>query len=92
MFEMTIEKKVQKWFHIDFGHLTQEIQYKSVSTLFPLNLQMEDAVPIPVMLFIHGGSNRVGMGAMLQGDVLAGYGKIVVVNFNYRLGPLGKQI
>ncbi|KAK3089956.1 hypothetical protein FSP39_008018 [Pinctada imbricata] len=44
---------------------------------------------LPVLLYIHGGSNRVGMGAMLRGDILAGYGKIVVVNFNYRLGSLG---
>ena len=31
------------------------------------------------------------MGGMFSGDVLAGFGDIVVVNFNYRLGPFGKQ-
>ncbi|VDI79855.1 neuroligin [Mytilus galloprovincialis] len=44
---------------------------------------------LPVLLYIHGGSNRVGMGAMFDGDILSAYGKIVVVNFNYRLGVLG---
>lgn len=43
----------------------------------------------PVMLYIHGGSNRAGMGAMLPGDILAGHGQIIVINFNYRLGLLG---
>lgn len=44
---------------------------------------------LPVLLFVHGGSNRVGMGAMFDGDILSAYGQIVVVNFNYRLGVLG---
>ncbi|XP_062567471.1 neuroligin-4, Y-linked-like [Saccostrea cucullata] len=44
---------------------------------------------IPVFLYVHGGSNRVGMGAMLRGDILAAFGDIIVVNFNYRLGSLG---
>lgn len=43
----------------------------------------------PVMLYIHGGSNRAGMGAMLPGDLLAAHGQIIVINFNYRLGLLG---
>ena len=44
---------------------------------------------LPTMLWIHGGSNEVGMGAMLTGEVLAAYGNIIVINFNYRLGNLG---
>ncbi|CAC5367483.1 NLGN [Mytilus coruscus] len=43
----------------------------------------------PVLLFIHGGSNEVGMGAMFDGDILAGYSKMIVITFNYRLGALG---
>ena len=42
-----------------------------------------------MLVYVHGGSNRVGMGAMLRGDVLAAFGDIIVVNFNYRLGSLG---
>ncbi|KAH3730960.1 hypothetical protein DPMN_056961 [Dreissena polymorpha] len=43
---------------------------------------------MPVLVFIHGGSYQNGMGAMLDGSVLASHG-VVVVTFNYRLGPLG---
>ncbi|ESP05700.1 hypothetical protein LOTGIDRAFT_102164 [Lottia gigantea] len=42
----------------------------------------------PVMVFIHGGSYENGMGAMLEGGYLASQ-DIVVITFNYRLGPLG---
>ncbi|XP_045158061.1 liver carboxylesterase 1-like [Mercenaria mercenaria] len=43
---------------------------------------------MPVLVFVHGGSYQNGMGAMFDGSVLATHG-IVVVTFNYRLGPLG---
>lgn len=46
----------------------------------------------PVLLFIHGGSNDVGMGAMFDGDVIAGFSEIIVITFNYRLGALGKLV
>jgi neuroligin len=44
-----------------------------------------------VLVFMHGGSNRVGMGSMLEGDILAGHGAIIVVTFNYRLGIYGEH-
>lgn len=43
---------------------------------------------MPVLVFIHGGSYQNGVGAMLDGHGLATHG-VVVVTFNYRLGPLG---
>jgi len=45
----------------------------------------------PVMVWIHGGGNRVGQGggSMYDGARLAGRQNVVVVSFNYRLGPLG---
>lgn len=42
-----------------------------------------------VLVFVHGGSNRDGMGSMLEGDLLAGHGGIIVVTLNYRLGIYG---
>lgn len=42
-----------------------------------------------VLVFVHGGSNRDGMGSMLEGDILAGHGGIIVVTINYRLGIYG---
>lgn len=44
---------------------------------------------LPVLLFIHGGSNVGGMGAMVDGDLLAAHGEIIVITFNYRLSILG---
>ncbi|VDI49368.1 neuroligin [Mytilus galloprovincialis] len=44
---------------------------------------------LPIMLFIHGGSNRKGMGAMFDGDILAAHGEIIVITFNFRLDNLG---
>ena len=44
---------------------------------------------MPVLVFIHGGSYQNGMGAMFDGSAIAVQG-VVVVTFNYRLGPLGK--
>ena len=41
----------------------------------------------PVMVWIHGGMFRYGSGK-IAGDALAREG-VVVVSFNYRLGPLG---
>jgi para-nitrobenzyl esterase len=45
----------------------------------------------PVMVWIHGGGNRVGQGggSMYDGARLAGSQNVVVVSFNYRLGPFG---
>ncbi|CAL1526909.1 unnamed protein product [Lymnaea stagnalis] len=41
-----------------------------------------------VLVFIHGGSYQNGMGAMVDGSHLATR-DVIVVTFNYRLGPLG---
>jgi para-nitrobenzyl esterase len=43
---------------------------------------------LPVMVWIHGGGFTIGSGARHTGEMLAGRG-MVVVTFNYRLGPLG---
>ncbi|MFJ8666281.1 carboxylesterase/lipase family protein [Streptomyces sp. NPDC093600] len=45
----------------------------------------------PVLVWIHGGAFISGSGAMPQysGETFARAGDLVVVNLNYRLGPLG---
>jgi para-nitrobenzyl esterase len=53
-----------------------------------------DAVPtgaarLPVMVWIHGGGNTIGSGAFYDGGRLAAEHALVVVTFNYRLGPFG---
>jgi carboxylesterase type B len=46
-------------------------------------------MPHPVMVYFHGGSNKIGSGNYFDGHVLAMLGVVVVVP-NFRLGPVGK--
>ncbi len=55
-----------------------------------------DAVPrgaqrLPVMVYVHGGGNMVGYANQFKysGTHLADTHKLIVVSFNYRLGPFG---
>ena len=47
------------------------------------------SVPRPVLVWIHGGGNVVGQAGNYDGGYLAATQDVVVVNINYRLGPLG---
>lgn len=44
----------------------------------------------PVLFYIHGGDLDHGASNQFPGHMLAGYGEVVVVTFNYRLGALGE--
>ena len=44
---------------------------------------------LPVMVWIHGGGNTIGLADFYDGGNLAVQGGVVVVTINYRLGPLG---
>jgi para-nitrobenzyl esterase len=44
---------------------------------------------LPVMVWIHGGGNTLGTGNTFVGSRLASSQRVLVVSFNYRLGPLG---
>ncbi|XP_021963036.1 acylcarnitine hydrolase [Folsomia candida] len=44
---------------------------------------------LPVLFFIHGGSYYMNAGRLYPGQVIASSQHLVVVTFNYRLGPLG---
>ena len=46
---------------------------------------------LPVMVYVHGESFQWGSGNIWDGRVLAAFGKVIVVTFNYRLGILGKS-
>ena len=45
--------------------------------------------PLPVMVWIHGGTFVAGSGAQYDGHALADKGHLIVVTINYRLGPFG---
>ena len=46
---------------------------------------------LPVMVWIHGGAFLYGSGSgdYYDGTALAAIGDVILVAFNYRLGPLG---
>ena len=44
---------------------------------------------LPVMVWIHGGSNVMGHGGLYNGGNLAVTHRLVVVTVNYRVGPFG---
>ncbi|HEY6130462.1 MAG TPA: carboxylesterase family protein, partial [Halioglobus sp.] len=58
---------------------------------FPPDGIPQGAARIPVMVYIHGGGNMVGYSTEYKyaGTMLAGTHKVIVVSFNYRLGPFG---
>jgi para-nitrobenzyl esterase len=45
--------------------------------------------PLPVLFWIHGGSNEYGEGSLYDPTLLVTQGHIIVVTINYRLGALG---
>jgi para-nitrobenzyl esterase len=47
------------------------------------------AVPLPVMVWIHGGGNLIGQGDSFDGGKLAATQNVIVVTINYRLGLFG---
>ena len=44
---------------------------------------------LPVMVWIHGGGNEIGTGALYNGGNLATTHQLIVISLNYRLGPFG---
>ena len=44
---------------------------------------------LPVMVWIHGGGNSIGDGGSYDGQFLAQMYNVILISFNYRLGPFG---
>ena len=53
---------------------------------------VNDSSLFPVVLFVHAETYDVGTGNAFDGSVLAAFGHLVVVTFNFRLGVLGMPI
>ena len=45
--------------------------------------------PLPVLVFIYGGSNQFGEAEPYNSSAIAAFHETVTVNFNYRTGPYG---
>jgi para-nitrobenzyl esterase len=52
-------------------------------------VRVQEPIPLPVMVWIHGGGNVGGDGTNFDGTELAGSQNVVVVTVNYRLGVFG---
>ena len=50
---------------------------------------LKTSAPMPVMLWIHGGSNVSGNADFYNPSALASEHQVIVVTINYRLGPFG---
>ena len=55
----------------------------------PMTAQEAAGARLPVMMWIHGGSNTWGRAEQYDGAALAARHKVIVVVVQYRLGPLG---
>jgi para-nitrobenzyl esterase len=71
------------WNKANADHSAEDCLYLEVATPDP-----HPAHPLPVLVWIHGGSNKAGGGAGAVQSSLVRRG-IVMVSIQYRLGPLG---
>ena len=55
----------------------------------PADRRPDRGEPLPVLFWIHGGSNQFGEGSGYDPTPLVTQGHIIVVTINYRLGALG---
>lgn len=71
------------WNHVDAHRYSEDCLYLDVHTP-----QLHPSRPLPVVVWIHGGSNRCGSAAGIVQSNLVRRG-VVVVAIQYRLGVLG---
>lgn len=55
------------------------------------NFTSSDSPLLKVMVYFHGNTFADGSGNFYDGSVLASFGDVIVVTFNYRLGILGEK-
>ena len=55
----------------------------------PADPREDNREALPVLFWIHGGSNQYGEGSSYDPTALVNQGHIIVVTINYRLGALG---
>ena len=65
--------------------------YFSISHFQDVNGSIPHGAKLSVFFYIHGGSYYMGAGRLYPGHVLASSQNMIVVTFNFRLGPLGES-
>lgn len=58
----------------------------SLNVFVPANANTSN---LPVMVWFHGGAFVIGQSSIYDASNLSGFGNVVVVTANYRLGPIG---
>ncbi|MFK7829796.1 MAG: carboxylesterase/lipase family protein [Congregibacter sp.] len=71
----------------DLGSLIGSEDCLSLNVFAPARVDSKAA--LPVMVFIHGGGNTFGSAIPYNASAFAQEQGVVIVSFNYRLGPLG---
>lgn len=74
------------YFHVKCGRKT--ISNPFLSFLLVSEGKMDR--PLPVLVFVHGEDFSYGAGHPYDPSMLVSVGNVIVINFNFRLGILGK--
>lgn len=61
----------------------------SFSPSFPQDFSRKASNQLAVIVYIHGESFKWGSGNLWDATILAAFGNVVVVTFNFRLGLFG---
>ncbi len=78
---------------IGFGLETENLNYFHFVSFVLSGETVEERKAIrPIMIFVHGESFSWGSGNLWDGRVLAAFGNVIVITFNFRLGILGKTL
>ena len=73
---------------LPFGKMTLSEDCLYLNIFVPQNSDGQ-VLPLPVMVWIHGGGFVAGTSTMYPGENLSAFGQVIVVTMNYRLGYLG---
>ncbi|MFT7686543.1 MAG: para-nitrobenzyl esterase [Candidatus Azotimanducaceae bacterium] len=69
---------------------SEDCLYLSVySPKWDVNQIPQNEATLPIMVWLHGGSNTHGAGSLYDGSRLANEQNVIVISVNYRLGPMG---
>lgn len=79
--------KLDKMYGLEEGHIVGNEDCLYLNVYAPSSPKTDD--PIPVMMWVHGGSNTWGRIADYDGSVLAERFGLIVITVQYRLGPFG---
>ena len=69
-----------------------QAKHKNYNFCLDPNFTENDKALLKVMVYFHGHTFAEGSGNFYDGGVLASFGNVIVVTFNYRLGIFGELL